>query len=139
MFICTSRVTFNHKYPKVPAARDAIRMAIFDCKMSSGLSKASSVMTINIVNPMPARSPTPKTCFHLISASNAHRPIETVVRLKRKIPIGLPKISPAKIPILFVCVKPVSQPLSMLIQVLANANNGRIKNATGLCSQCCNL
>ena len=85
-------------------------MAIFDCKMSAGLSKASSVMKIDIVNPMPARSPTPKTCFHLISAGNAHKPIETVVRLKRKIPIGLPKINPAKIPILFGWVNPVSHP-----------------------------
>jgi hypothetical protein len=122
----------SHKYPNIPATSEAMRIAIFDCVISSGLSNARSVMKIDIVKPIPPSSPTPISCFHFKSCGNAQSPSETVMKLERKIPSGLPTINPAKIPMLLACVKPVCQPLSMVMQVLAKANNGKIKNATGL-------
>ena len=133
------KVVLSHKNPIAPATVEAIKIAIFDWVISSGLSNASRAMKIDIVKPMPPRNPTPIICFQFKSSGNLQSPNETDMILKRKIPRGLPTISPTKIPMLFDCVKLDIQSLSMLMQVFAKANNGSIKNATGLWSQCCNL
>ena len=50
-------------------------------------------------------------------------------------PKGFPITSPAIIPKLFVCPKLLCQLSPTEMQVLATANNGRIKKATGLCKK----
>lgn len=94
---------------------------------------------MDIVKPMPARKPIPKTCFHFKPDGNAQTPMDTAIKLNKKTPKGLPIISPAKIPMLPDSAKPVSQPFPKTIAVFASAKSGRIIKATGLCNQSCNL
>ena len=112
-------------------------MDIFDSVISSACSYASSVIKIDIVKPMPAKNPIPKTCFHFKPRGNAQIPAETATKLKSKIPNGLPIINPAKIPMLSGSANPDAQAFPNTIAVFANAKIGRITSATGLCSQCC--
>ena len=59
-------------------------------------------------------------------------------KAKSVIPMGFPTIKPTMIPIELAWVKPSCQLLSIAIPVLAIANKGRIKKATGRCKKCCN-
>lgn len=87
---------------------------------------------MDIVKPMPARKPIPKTCFHFKPEGNAQMPMETATKLNKKTPKGLPIINPAKIPILPGSAKPVSQPFPKTIAVFASAKSGRMIRDTGL-------
>ena len=107
--------------------------------MIVSLSNASSVMKIDIVNPIPAKSHTPKIDFQFRSVGSLHSPNETAKNVKRKIPNGLPTISPSAIPKLLFSVKVWVISLLKTMAVLANAKIGRMINATGLCKKCCNL
>ena len=89
-------------------------------------------MKIDIVKPMPARKPIPKTCFHFKPDGKAHAPVDTARKLNKKTPNGFPAINPAKIPRLPGSARPVSQPVSKTMAVFANAKSGRIIKATGL-------
>ena len=66
--------------------------------MTVSLSKASKEMKMDIVNPMPAKSPTPKIDFQFKSDGSLQSPKVTAKSAKRKIPKGLPIISPSAIP-----------------------------------------
>ena len=87
---------------------------------------------MDMVKPMPANMPAPRMFFHFKSWGNAHNPKLTPIKEKRKTPKGFPTIRPAMMPILPGCKIPEYQLFSNVIQVFAKANNGRIKNATGL-------
>ena len=93
---------------------------------------------MDIVNPIPPNIPAPKIFFHFKSLGSLQIPIVTAKKEKRKIPNGLPTTSPSIIPIEFAWLNPSCQLPFMAMQVLAMANNGRIKKATGLCRKCCN-
>ena len=125
--------------PIVPAINDAIRIAIFELFMISILSKASRVIKIDIVKPIPPKKPAPIILFHFKSVGNAQSPKPTPINEKSQIPKGFPITSPTIIPKLLVCTKPLCQLSPIAIQVLAIANNGRIKKATGLCKKCCRI
>ena len=125
----------NHRNPMIPEMRDASKIEIFDSVINNGSSYASNVMKIDIVNPIPARNPIPKTWFHFKPNGNVQTPIETARKLNKKTPKGFPIINPAKIPKLPGSAKPVSQPVPKTMAVFAKAKSGRIIKATGLCSQ----
>ena len=91
-------VIFKKKYPIVPAINDDIRITNLELFMTVSLSKASKEMKMDIVNPMPAKSPTPKIDFQFRSVGSLQSPNETAKNVKRKIPNGLPTISPSAIP-----------------------------------------
>ena len=107
-------------------------MDIFDPVTSSDCSNARRVIKIDIVNPMPARKPIPKICFHCKSRGSLQIPAETVTKLKSIMPNGLPIIKPAKIPMLLESANPDVQELPNTIAVFARAKIGRITSATGL-------
>ena len=64
------------------------------------LSKARSVIKIDIVNPIPPKKPTPTIDFQFNSSGSLQRPNVTAKNVNRKMPNGLPIISPSAIPIL---------------------------------------
>jgi hypothetical protein len=66
--------------------------------MIVSLSNASKVTKIDIVNPIPPNSPTPKMDFQFKSVGSLQKPKATAKNVKRKIPIGFPTISPSAIP-----------------------------------------
>ena len=110
-------------------------MAILEFVINPELSNASNVMKMDIVNPMPPSNPTPITWFQLMPFGNVHNPNVTEIKLKRKIPSGLPRINPERIPMLTDCPRPVSQPFWMVMHVFANANKGKMRNVTGRCNR----
>ena len=61
-------------------------------------SKASRVIKIDMVNPIPPKNPTPRIYFQFKSSGSLHNPMLTAKNVKRKIPIGFPKIKPRNIP-----------------------------------------
>ena len=94
---------------------------------------------MDIVKPIPANKPAPNTNFQFISGGRLQMPDFTAIKLMMIIPIGLPIINPVKIPIPNGSDKVCCHPGLISTAVLANANKGRIINATGLCNQCCNI
>ncbi len=89
-------------------------------------------MKMDIVNPMPASIPIPKTCFHFKSRGSEQIPIETAKKLNRKTPSGFPIINPVKIPKLPGSDKPWAQPPLKITAVFAKAKSGKMMNDTGL-------
>jgi hypothetical protein len=107
--------------------------------MIVSLSNASKVTKIDIVNPIPPNSPTPKMDFQFKSVGSLQKPKATAKNVKRKIPIGFPTISPSAIPkLLFSDNVCVISPLKTMA-VFANAKIGKMINATGLCKKCCKM
>ena len=51
-----------------------------------------------MVNPIPARHPTPAICFQLTLRGSSAKPILTLSTHARNIPTGLPSTSPATTP-----------------------------------------
>ena len=93
----------------------------------SALSNARSVKKIAIVKPIPPKKPAPIIFFHFKSVGNTQSPKPTPINEKSQMPKGFPITSPAIIPKLFGCPKPLCQLSPTAMQVLAIANNGRIK------------
>ena len=107
--------------------------------MIVSLSKANKVTKIDIVNPIPAKSPTPKIAFQFKSVGSLQIPNVTAKNVNRKIPKGLPTISPSAIPKLLFSVKVCDMFPLKTMAVLANAKMGSMINATGLCKKCCKI
>jgi hypothetical protein len=116
---------------KAPSKIASLEM--FWCSVSV---KASIVMNIDIVKPMPARAPMPNTCNKLVPAGCSPQPILMVVQEKSKMPKGFPMTNPAKIPQLNEEVRDSNKLPGMTIAVLANANNGSMIKLTMSCSLC---
>ena len=81
-----------------PAINDEIKITNFALLIMVSLSKARSVIKIDIVNPMPPKNPTPTIDFQFKSSGSLQSPNETAKNVNRKIPNGFPTISPAAIP-----------------------------------------
>lgn len=133
------KVTFKVRNPKSPAVKDEIKITNFELFIIVSLSKASSVTKIDIVNPIPAKSPTPKIDFQLRSVGSLQSPKVTAKNDSRKMPKGLPTMSPNAIPILLFSVNVCAMLPLKIMAVLANANIGKMINATGLCKLCCKI
>ena len=107
--------------------------------MIVSLSNASKVTKIDIVNPIPPNRPTPKIDFQFKSVGSLQSPNRTAKNVKRKIPKGLPIISPSAIPKLLFSVNVCAISPLKTMAVLANAKMGNMINATGLCKKCCRM
>ena len=130
----------SHKNPTLPADIDASNMAIFDALINATSPvNAKLVMKIDIVKPMPPRSPAPKTCFQFISAGSRHTPNNTAMKATSVMPNGLPMTRPIKMPKLLVLLRSCSQLDPITMPVLARAKIGSIKKATGLCRRCSSM
>ena len=133
------KIPFKTKKPKSPAINEEIKIINFELFIIVSLSKASKVTKIDIVKPIPAKSPTPKIDFQFKSDGSLQSPKVTAKSAKIKIPKGLPTIRPSAIPKLLFSVNVCEMSPLKTIAVLANANIGKIIKATGLCRKCCKI
>ena len=96
-------------------------------------------MNIDIVNPIPASNPNPRTCFQLALDGSEAIPDLTAIQENRVTPSGLPMARPKIIPNPSGLVRPFIISLSKRIFVLLRAKMGMIRKFTGLtimCSKC---
>ncbi len=129
--------SFSHRKPIVPAVNEASKIAIFEAFIVSKFpTKAKFVIKIDIVKPMPPKSPAPKTCHQFKSSGNLQMPIATATKLSSVMPKGLPKTKPPMMPKLFALVEFCAQSGPMMMPVFARAKIGKITKATGLCKKC---
>ena len=68
------KIPFRTKKPKSPAINEEIKIINFELFIIVSLSNASKVTKIDIVNPIPAKSPTPKIDFQFRSVGILHSP-----------------------------------------------------------------
>ena len=132
-------ILFKVINPKTPAVKEEIKITNFELFMIVSLSKASSVTKIDIVKPIPAKSPTPKIDFQLRSVGSLQSPKVTAKNVKAKMPKGLPTINPTAMPKLLFSANVWEMSPLKTMAVLANAKMGKMINATGLCKKCCNI
>ena len=105
LFVSVFIVSFKVRKPKSPAVNEESRITNFELLIIVSLSNASSVIKIDIVKPIPAKSPTPKMDFQFRSVGSLQSPNVTAKKVKTKIPNGLPTISPSAMPKLLFSVK----------------------------------
>ena len=74
----------------LPASSEAIKMAILEWLMTSLSSKASRVMKIDMVNPIPPKNPAPIIFFHFRSLGKAQSPKPVPIKENNQIPNGFP-------------------------------------------------
>ena len=87
------------KDPKIALMIEAMNIPIFADSISCKLSrKASSVINIETVKPMPAIRPTPTICVQLVPAGSWPLPKRTKSQEAPKMPIIFPTARPSIIP-----------------------------------------
>ena len=79
------KIPFKTKKPKNPAINEEIKIINFELFIIVSLSKASKVTKIDIVKPIPAKSPTPKIDFQFKSDGSLQSPKVTAKSAKIKI------------------------------------------------------
>ena len=82
-FVTSFKVFFKKRKPTKPAIKEESKIMNFALLIIVLSSKASKVMKIDIVNPIPPRNPTPITVFQVKSAGSLQNPAETAKKLKR--------------------------------------------------------
>ncbi len=92
----------------------------------AGSLKEREAMKIDMVNPIPAISPTPIIIFQVVFCGSLAHPECTPTKEKSSIPMGFPRKSPSTIPILI--PEKADAVLSMLsgMAVFASANRGKM-------------
>jgi hypothetical protein len=71
---------FSHRKPAMPDVSEPIRIAVFEpLTIFDSPPNAKFVMKIDIVKPIPPRSPAPKTCFQFQSSGRWQRPTLTTI------------------------------------------------------------
>ena len=98
LIVACFNVNFKPTNPMSPVINDEIKITNFALLIMVSLSKARSVIKIDIVNPMPPKNPTPIIDFQFKSSGSLQSPNETAKNVNRKMPSGFPTISPAAIP-----------------------------------------
>jgi len=131
--------TLKDKNPIIPDNKDATRIINLALFITVTLSKANNVMKIDIVNPIPAKKPTPIIFFQFKSSGNCVILNFTIKKVNNTMPNGFPITNPKIIPNEYSSEKLCNQSEPITIAVLHKANKGNIKNATGLCKNCSNL
>ena len=84
--------------PVTAAMADVSRMLIFPMSVMTGSVNARLLMKMDMVNPMPPRSPIAATCPHVTPSGSEAAPVLTPMKLSRNMPRGLPMSSPKNIP-----------------------------------------
>ncbi len=72
---------FKKRKPIKPAINEESKIMNFALLIKVLSSKASKVMKIDMVNPIPPRNPTPMTVFQVKSFGSLHMPAETAKKL----------------------------------------------------------
>ena len=80
-------------------------------------------MKIDMVKPMPPRSPAPKICVQFRSEGSLEIPSKTAMKTNNVIPSGLPMTKPVNTPRLFELLSSSAQFEPMLIPVFALQND----------------
>lgn len=80
----------------IPEIKDPSKIAIFATSIASlcSLVKARLEINIDMVKPIPAKSPAPKICHQLMPLGRAVILSFSLIKVIKKIPKGLPKQSP---------------------------------------------
>ena len=120
----------------IAAIQEAHKMMNFEFSITVWFSKASNVIKMDIVKPIPAKKPTPKIPFQFISPGSFAIRNKIAAKLKIIMPKGFPTINPKAIPMLYVSENMLVTSELNTIAVLAKANRGKMKNATGLWMRC---
>ena len=89
-----------------------------------------------MVKPMPHANETPTSRAQVTSGGNLTHPDRTAMPTKPTMPMGLPRNSPAMMPSVTGCIRLSMENPESESPALANANRGRIANATGTCRSC---
>jgi len=88
--------------PVMPEMVEPNNTAIFELSIKCESLKAKIEMNIDIVKPMPAKIPIENRCFNFKSAGSKHQPSVMPIHENKKMPSGLPMISPSITPKLFI-------------------------------------
>ena len=118
-------------YPASPDRREAKMIAILELAIIASPVNANNVIKMDMVNPIPAIHPIHKRCCFFISSGSTHQPNKMPSKEKQNIPIGFPRHKPRMIPKLFKEDRSCMNEEGIKIAVLANANKGRTRKATG--------
>jgi len=94
---------------------------------------------MDIVKPIPPKSPMPHNCLKLVLDGSEAMPNLIAIKEKKKIPSGLPRVSPSITPGVMVDPTTELKLSGKIIAVLANANSGIMIKFTGLNKICSNL
>ena len=116
--------------------KEPSKAEIFAISIVAAFLKARVAIKMDMVKPMPAKSPAPIICRHEVFAGNVPHLHFTVIKQAVKIPNGLPITKPATIPTFkVVLIAPAISP-GKSMAVLAKANMGIIIKLTGVCKAC---
>ena len=85
--------------PKIAAMVEAIKIINLASLMYCGSRNANIEMKMDIVNPIPAKIPTPNTRLKLTAVGSSLKPVFTAIKVAKSIPTGFPTTKPKKIPI----------------------------------------
>lgn len=107
-------------------------MEIFEISLIAESVKASMVVNIDMVNPIPASVPIPNTCFQFTFEGKLATFNPTMILQARKIPNGFPITRPKKMPIPTGDVREAMTWEGRRMAVFAKANKGRMKKLTHL-------
>ena len=106
IFLCHSSIiavfneAFNVKKPIMPATNELNKIINLALLIIVALSNASSVMKMDMVNPIPPKIPTLKMFFQFRSAGSLQSLIFVAIKVRRQMPKGFPIINPTAMPIL---------------------------------------
>ena len=110
----------------MPAVREANMMAVLATTIYAASLKASSVIKMLMVKPMPARIAAPASFFQLRSLGREQMPITTEIKENNKMPAGFPMTRPVNMPIPSFVKSPSTHPCSSMMVVLASAKMGKM-------------
>src|SRR5258708_7729066 len=130
-FLSVSCKTDN---PATPESKDPTSTAIFEPSIKYRSLKASNVMNIDMVNPMPANIPKAKMFFIFNVCGSKHQPRVSPIQENRKMPSGLPSVNPRITPRLLNEVGSSMKVEGTVMAVFANAKSGRTTHSTRLLS-----
>lgn len=81
-------LNFKITNPITPETKEANKIINLALLMISWFLNANNVMKIDMVKPIPPKTPAPKILFQFNSLLSLHQPIFTATKQKRKIPKG---------------------------------------------------
>ena len=117
--------------PARAATSEANRILIFDAVITSASVNARFVINILIVKPIPPSNEMPRMCIR-VRSGDSDAMLSLVANITtRNMPINFPTKRPSMIPSELLEVKLANKLSGNTIAVLARANSGKMKKATG--------
>ena len=111
--------------PKIAAVIEAAKMDNFASLIKSGSEKANSVIKMDMVKPMPARTEQPNKSDQVMPLPSFAHPVLTISRQVSMMPMGFPKTRPKNTPKLTESGRLAITELSMAIPAEKRAKSGK--------------